>query len=37
MDRKEKIYDWIKCDNCDFEKRILCSRHNTIFEDTDQE
>jgi len=31
--KKEKIYDWIKCDDCDHDKRILCPRHDTIFED----
>ncbi len=35
--RKEKVFDWIKCDDCDFDKRILCPKHNTIFEDLDDD
>ena len=37
MDRKEKnnkiIFDWVKCDDCDHDKRILCPKHNTLFQD----
>ena len=39
MDRKAKnrkiIFDWMKCDDCDWDKRIQCSKHHTIFDELD--
>ena len=36
MDRKEKnrkiIFDWMKCDDCDHDKGIRCSKHHRIID-----